>query len=320
MDEAGRLFEAGEFFVPELLVSARAMKAAMAVLEPALADQPRASAGRIAIGTVAGDLHDIGKNLVATMLRGAGFEVDDLGVDVTPGQFVEAARAGADVIGISSLLTTTMISMRAVVQALEEAGLRDRVKVMVGGAPVTPAVRRRHRGRRLQRQRRRRRDARPAAGRHGEAVMTSRERVLAAMRHQRPDRTPFDFSWGFAPAQLHRFQDATGAVDPEDYFGADTRLLRPSPTRLADGLLPLPRRAAAGRAGRRVGHRPPPERQHRRGARAPRRVHLPAARRVRASGDALDYPLPDLDADYRYEDFAARVAARPGARASPRWR
>jgi 5-methyltetrahydrofolate--homocysteine methyltransferase len=113
------------------------MKAAMAVLGPRLADQPRQSAGRIAIGTVAGDLHDIGKNLVATMLRGAGFEVDDLGVDVTPGQFVEAARTGAQVIGISSLLTTTMISMRAVVQALEEAGLRDRVKVMVGGAPVS---------------------------------------------------------------------------------------------------------------------------------------------------------------------------------------
>ena len=138
MAEAGRLFEAGEFFVPELLVSARAMKAAMTVLEPRLADQPRESAGRIAIGTVAGDLHDIGKNLVATMLRGAGFDVEDLGVDVTPAQFVEAARRGAQVIGISSLLTTTMVSMRAVVQALEEAGLRRGVKVMVGGAPVTP--------------------------------------------------------------------------------------------------------------------------------------------------------------------------------------
>jgi 5-methyltetrahydrofolate--homocysteine methyltransferase len=137
MDEAGRLFEAGEFFVPELLVSARAMKAALAILEPSLADQAHTSAGRIAIGTVAGDLHDIGKNLVAMMLRGSGFDVNDLGVDVTPGQFVEAARAGADVIGISSLLTTTMISMRAVVSALEDAGLRRRVKVMVGGAPVT---------------------------------------------------------------------------------------------------------------------------------------------------------------------------------------
>jgi methylmalonyl-CoA mutase cobalamin-binding domain/chain len=138
MGEAGRLFEAGEFFVPELLVSARAMKAAMAVLDPRLAGEARTSAGRIAIGTVAGDLHDIGKNLVATMLRGAGFDVDDLGVDVTPSQFVQAARAGAHVIGVSSLLTTTMISMRAVVGALEDAGLRGRVKVMVGGAPVTP--------------------------------------------------------------------------------------------------------------------------------------------------------------------------------------
>ena len=137
MGEAGRLFEAGEFFVPELLVSARAMKAAMAVLDPRLAGEARTSAGRIAIGTVAGDLHDIGKNLVATMLRGAGFDVDDLGVDVTPSQFVQAARAGAHVIGVSSLLTTTMISMRAVVGALEDAGLRGRVKVMVGGAPVT---------------------------------------------------------------------------------------------------------------------------------------------------------------------------------------
>ena len=94
--------------------------------------------GKVILGTVKGDLHDIGKNLVATMLRGAGFDVDDLGVDVTPARFVEAARAGADVIGISSLLTTTMISMRAVVEALEQAGVRGRVKVMVGGAPVTP--------------------------------------------------------------------------------------------------------------------------------------------------------------------------------------
>jgi 5-methyltetrahydrofolate--homocysteine methyltransferase len=139
MAEAGRLFEAGEFFVPELLVAARAMKAAMERLEPALAGQPRASAGTIAIGTVAGDLHDIGKNLVATMLRGAGFEVVDLGVDVTPERFVQAASAGADVVGLSALLTTTMMSMRATVTALEAAGLRERVKVMVGGAPVTQA-------------------------------------------------------------------------------------------------------------------------------------------------------------------------------------
>jgi len=137
MDEAGRLFEAGEFFVPELLVSARAMKAAMSILEPLLAGEAHVSAGRIAIGTVAGDLHDIGKNLVATMLRGAGFDVNDLGVDVTPARFVQAARDGAAVIGVSALLTTTMTSMRATVAALEEAGVRGRVKVMVGGAPVT---------------------------------------------------------------------------------------------------------------------------------------------------------------------------------------
>jgi 5-methyltetrahydrofolate--homocysteine methyltransferase len=137
MDEAGRLFESGEFFVPELLVAARAMKAATALLEPTLAAQPRRSAGTVALGTVAGDLHDIGKNLVATMLRGAGFEVIDLGVDVTPAQFADAAARGADVVGLSALLTTTMISMRAVIEALEAAGLRRRVKVMVGGAPVT---------------------------------------------------------------------------------------------------------------------------------------------------------------------------------------
>ena len=137
MDEAGRLFETGEFFVPELLVAARAMKAAMARLEPSLTGEPHASAGRIAIGTVAGDLHDIGKNLVATMLRGAGFDVTDLGVDVTPNQFVDAVRTGAEVVGLSALLTTTMVSMRATMAALEAAGLRARVKVMVGGAPVT---------------------------------------------------------------------------------------------------------------------------------------------------------------------------------------
>jgi|WetSurMetagenome_2_1015567.scaffolds.fasta_scaffold37302_3 5-methyltetrahydrofolate--homocysteine methyltransferase len=139
MDEAGRLFESGDFFVPELLVAARAMKAAMEPLEPALAGQPRAATGTVALGTVSGDLHDIGKNLVATMLRGAGFTVIDLGVDVTPAQFVEAAGRGVDVIGLSALLTTTMVNMRAAIQALDAAHLRPRVKVMVGGAPVTPA-------------------------------------------------------------------------------------------------------------------------------------------------------------------------------------
>jgi 5-methyltetrahydrofolate--homocysteine methyltransferase len=139
MDEAGRRFESGEFFVPELLVAARAMTSAMERLEPALAGQPRTSAGTIALGTVSGDLHDIGKNLVATMLRGAGFTVVDLGVDVTPAEFVRAASGGADVVGLSALLTTTMLSMRTTVAALEGAGLRSRVKVMVGGAPVTQA-------------------------------------------------------------------------------------------------------------------------------------------------------------------------------------
>lgn len=139
MDEAGRLFEAGEFFVPELLVAARAMKAAMARLEPALEGEPREPAGRVAIGTVTGDLHDIGKNLVATMLRGAGFEVVDLGVDVAPQRFVDAAKDGAQLIALSALLTTTMTSMRQAMAALEASGLRDGVQVMVGGAPVTEA-------------------------------------------------------------------------------------------------------------------------------------------------------------------------------------
>jgi 5-methyltetrahydrofolate--homocysteine methyltransferase len=137
MDEAGRRFEANEYFVPELLVSARAMKAAMQLLAPALGSRPDASAGRVVIGTVQGDLHDIGKNLVATMLRGAGFDVRDLGVDITPGQFVDAARDGADLVALSALLTTTMLSMRATVEAIERACLRARVKVIVGGAPVT---------------------------------------------------------------------------------------------------------------------------------------------------------------------------------------
>jgi 5-methyltetrahydrofolate--homocysteine methyltransferase len=139
MEEAGKLFESGEFFVPDLLVTARAMKAAMERLEPTFADQPRVSAGRVAIGTVAGDLHDIGKNLVATMLRGSGFEVVDLGVDVKPARFVEAAKSGVDVVGLSALLTTTMGSMRTTLEALEQAGVRRQVKVMVGGAPVTRA-------------------------------------------------------------------------------------------------------------------------------------------------------------------------------------
>ena len=138
MDEAGRLFECGEFFVPELLVAARALKASQAIITPLLAGSETASAGRVAIGTVKGDMHDIGKNLVVALLQGGGFEVIDLGADVPPERFVAAVvDLRADVIGLSALLTTTMLQMRATVQALEHAGVRHAVKVIVGGAPVT---------------------------------------------------------------------------------------------------------------------------------------------------------------------------------------
>jgi 5-methyltetrahydrofolate--homocysteine methyltransferase len=138
MSEVGRQFEAGEFFVPEMLVAARAMQAGLKLLKPHLAKADVKAAGKIAIGTVKGDLHDIGKNLVAMMLEGSGFEVMDLGVDVTPEAYVKAVReGGAQVIGMSALLTTTMGSMEATVEALKAAGLRDKVKVMIGGAPVT---------------------------------------------------------------------------------------------------------------------------------------------------------------------------------------
>ena len=139
MDEAGRLFECGEFFVPELLVAARALKASQALITPLLAGSPAATAGRIAIGTVKGDMHDIGKNLVVALLQGGGFEVVDLGADVPPERFVAAVRDDrADIIGLSALLTTTMLQMKTTVRALEEAGVRGSVKVIVGGAPVTP--------------------------------------------------------------------------------------------------------------------------------------------------------------------------------------
>jgi len=139
MKEVGQLFEDGEVFVPEMLVSARAMSAAIAVLKPRLVADDVRSAGTVAIGTVQGDLHDIGKNLVAMMLEGAGFEVVDLGTDVPPERFVEAARAGADVVAISALLTTTMTAMKEVVGAIADAGLRDKVRIIVGGAPLTDA-------------------------------------------------------------------------------------------------------------------------------------------------------------------------------------
>jgi len=137
MGEVGRLFEEGEYFVPEMLIAARAMKAGLAILQPLLVDSGVEPAGKVAIGTVKGDLHDIGKNLVGMMLEGAGFEIMDLGTDVAPEQFVEAARNGANVIGLSALLTTTMPGMEGTIKAIEAAGLRDQVKIIIGGAPVT---------------------------------------------------------------------------------------------------------------------------------------------------------------------------------------
>ena len=137
MDEVGRRFEEGDFFVPEMLIAARAMQAGLRLLKPHLVASETKIVGRVAIGTVKGDLHDIGKNLVAMMLEGAGFEVLDLGVDVKPEAFVKAVQDGVQVIGMSALLTTTMGSMVATIEALKTAGLRDKVKIMVGGAPVT---------------------------------------------------------------------------------------------------------------------------------------------------------------------------------------
>ena len=138
MDEVGKDFKAGDLFIPEVLMSAKAMHAGMAVLRPLLAESGALSLAKIVIGTVVGDLHDIGKNLVGMMLEGAGFEIIDLGTGVSPEKFVEAVRAeGADLVGMSALLTTTMPSMKATIEALTEAGLRDSVKVIVGGAPVT---------------------------------------------------------------------------------------------------------------------------------------------------------------------------------------
>jgi 5-methyltetrahydrofolate--homocysteine methyltransferase len=137
MDEVGQRFEDGDFFVPEMLVSARAMQAGLALLKPHLAATDVKSSGKVAIGTVKGDLHDIGKNLVAMMLEGAGFEIIDLGVDVSPESFVDAVQEGANLIGMSALLTTTMSNMGVTIEALKAAGVRDQVKVMIGGAPVT---------------------------------------------------------------------------------------------------------------------------------------------------------------------------------------
>jgi len=138
MEIVGREYEEGERYVPEMLISAEAMKAAMEVLRPRLMETGVRLKGKVVIGTVEGDLHDIGKNLVAMMLEGAGFEVIDLGVEVTAERFIQAVREHKpDVLGMSALLTTTMIHMPEVIEALKEAGLREEVKVIVGGAPVT---------------------------------------------------------------------------------------------------------------------------------------------------------------------------------------
>ena len=138
MDEVGQLFEQGEYFVPEMLISARAMQSGLAILKPYLLEADIQPLGKVVLGTVKGDLHDIGKNLVGMMLEGAGFEVIDLGTDVAPEKYLDAVREfDPDFVGLSALLTTTMGQMENTIQALTEAGVRDDVKVMVGGAPVT---------------------------------------------------------------------------------------------------------------------------------------------------------------------------------------
>ena len=138
MDEVGRRFECEDYFVPELLLAARAMKAALALIRPLLASSGAEPAGRVVIGTVKGDLHDIGKNIVASMLEGGGFEITDLGSNVAPEKFVDAVRASrANLVCLSALLTVTMSAMKTTIEALSAAGLRGQAKIMVGGAPVT---------------------------------------------------------------------------------------------------------------------------------------------------------------------------------------
>ncbi len=140
MTEVGKRFEAGDFFVPEMLVAARAMQGGLTILKPLLIQQGVKATGKVVIGTVKGDLHDIGKNLVAMMLEGAGFEIVDLGTDVSQDEFISATKHHKpNIVAMSALLTTTMINMKATIDALKEAGLRESVKVIVGGAPVTRA-------------------------------------------------------------------------------------------------------------------------------------------------------------------------------------
>lgn len=139
IQEVGELFAKGDYYLPDLILGADAMKAALDILEPALVgDQQREVVGRVVLGTVAGDLHEIGKTLVGTMLTANGFKVTDIGVDKKPNEFIAAIKeANADIVGASALLTTTMLQQKKLIEALEQAGLRERVKVMIGGAPLT---------------------------------------------------------------------------------------------------------------------------------------------------------------------------------------
>lgn len=139
MSEVGRLFEAQEYYVPEMLISAKAMQSGLVILKPLLAAAGAVTGPQVVFGTVKGDLHDIGKNLVIMMLEGAGFQVTDLGVDVSPDKFIEAVKGGAQLLGMSAMLTTTMPNMKVTIDALKEAGVRDHVKIMIGGAPLTQA-------------------------------------------------------------------------------------------------------------------------------------------------------------------------------------
>ena len=140
MKVVGEKFQSGEFFIPEMLLAARALNAGLDLLKPFLEEVDIEPVARVVIGTVKGDIHDIGKNLVAIMLRGGGFEVIDAGVDVTPEKFVDLVKEHeADVLGLSALLTTTMPGMKTTIEALEAAGVRDQVKVIIGGAPITNA-------------------------------------------------------------------------------------------------------------------------------------------------------------------------------------
>jgi len=137
MDQVGQLSEKGEYFVPEMLVAARAMKAGLEILKPLLVVSGIEPIGKVVVGTVKGDLHDIGKNLVAMMLEGIGFEIVDLGADVTSDRFVAAIQEGADIVGLSAMLTTTMPAMEETIKAIEASGLRSQVKIILGGAPLT---------------------------------------------------------------------------------------------------------------------------------------------------------------------------------------